>query len=179
MIGYYGNLWHGKSWGSVSDGFPVYFTQLPSWNPAQNKPVEAEESPWIVSRESMRMVSQELYNTGMAISIDTGDAIELHPKNKKPIGIRHAYLALGKTYGFPIVHQGPVFSDFKIEGKKTEFFINGFKQPKSRGAFGFFAVAGKILSGIGRTKIEGVRLYLVHQKSAIRWLLLCVGNESF
>ena len=35
MIGYYRNLWHGKSWGSVSDGFPVYFTQLPSWNPAK------------------------------------------------------------------------------------------------------------------------------------------------
>ena len=35
MIGYYRNLWHGKSWGAVSDGFPVYFTQLPSWNPAQ------------------------------------------------------------------------------------------------------------------------------------------------
>ena len=38
MIGYYRNLWHGKSWGAVSDGFPVYFTQLPSWNPPQTEP---------------------------------------------------------------------------------------------------------------------------------------------
>ena len=64
MIGYYRNLWHGKSWGAVSDGFSVYFTQLPSWNPPQSKPVEGGESPWVVSRESMRQVSSELYNTG-------------------------------------------------------------------------------------------------------------------
>jgi sialate O-acetylesterase len=112
MIGFYRNLWHGKSWGAVSDGFPVYFTQLPSWNPPQTEPVEGVESPWVVSRESMRQVSKELYNTGMAVTIDTGDAILLHPKNKKPIGVRHAYLALGKTYGFPMVHEGPILSGF-------------------------------------------------------------------
>ena len=93
----------------MSDGFPVYFTQLPSWTPPQSKPVEGGESPWIVSRESMRQVSSELYNTGMAVTIDTGDAILLHPKNKKQIGVRHAYLALGKTYGLPVVYEGPVF----------------------------------------------------------------------
>ena len=39
------------------------------------------------------------------MTIDTGDAVELHPKNKKPT-VCHAYLALGKTYGLPIVHEG-------------------------------------------------------------------------
>ena len=168
MIGYYRNLWHGKSWGSVSDGFPVYFTQLPSWNPGQNKPVEGEESPWIVSRESMRMVSQELYNTGMAVSIDTGDAIELHPKNKKPIGIRHAYLALGKTYGFPIVHQGPVFSDFKIEGKeiRLNFSSKGSGLTGSREEpLDSFAVAGKDREWHwANAKIEGASIVLSSSK---------------
>ncbi len=146
MIGYYRNLWHGRSWGAVSDGFPVHFTQLPSWNPPQSKPVEGVESPWVVSRESMRLVTQELYNTAMAVTIDTGDAILLHPQNKKPIGIRHAYLALGKTYGFPMVHEGPVFSDFKIEDKqiRLNFSSTGSGLTGSREEpLDSFAVAGK------------------------------------
>jgi len=146
LIQHYRNTWHGESWGAVSDGFPVYFTQLPSWNPHQSKPVEGVEASWAVSRESMRKVSQEVYNTGMAVSIDTGDAIELHPKNKKPIGLRHAYLALGKTYGFPIVHEGPVFSEFSQEGSKVvlrfESIGSGLVAGR-KGKINSFAIAGK------------------------------------
>jgi sialate O-acetylesterase len=146
LIGHYRNTWHGESWGAVSDGFPVYFTQLPSWNPPQQKPVEGLEASWAVSRESMRKVSQEVYNTGMAVTIDTGDAVELHPKNKKPIGLRHAFLALGKTYGFPIVHEGPVFSDFSQDGAKVvlrfESIGSGLIAGR-KGKIDSFAIAGK------------------------------------
>ena len=145
LIGHYRNTWHGESWGSVSDGFPVYFTQLPSWNPPQSKPVEGVEASWVVSRESMQKVSQEVYNTGMAVSIDTGDAIELHPKNKKPIGLRHAYLALGKTYGFPIVHEGPVFSEFSQKESKVVIrfkSIGSGLMAGGKGKIDSFAIAG-------------------------------------
>jgi sialate O-acetylesterase len=146
LIGHYRNSWHGESWGAVSDGFPVYFTQLPSWNPPQQKPVEGLEASWAVSRESMRKVSQEVYNTGMVVTIDTGDAIELHPKNKKPIGLRHAFLALGKTYGFPIVHEGPIFSDFSQDGAKVvlrfESIGSGLMAGR-KGKIDSFAIAGK------------------------------------
>ena len=146
MIDHYRSSWHGDSWGAVSDGFPVYFTQLPSWNPPQSKPVEGPESPWAVSRESMRKVSLSLYDTGMAVTIDTGDAIELHPKNKKPIGLRHAYLALGKTYGLPIVHEGPVLTGHEAKAGKI---ILRFKSvgsglvPARKGKLDAFALAGK------------------------------------
>ena len=146
LIGHYRNTWHGESWGAVSDGFPVYFTQLPSWNPHQSKPVEEVEASWAVNRESMQKVSREVYNTGMAVSIDTGDAIELHPKNKKPIGLRHAYLALGKTYGFPIVHEGPVFSEFSQGNSKVvlrfESIGSGLMAGR-KGKIDSFAIAGK------------------------------------
>ncbi|MFL2928696.1 MAG: sialate O-acetylesterase [Opitutales bacterium] len=146
LIGHYRNTWHGESWGAVSDGFPVYFTQLPSWGSPQEKPVEGPESPWAVSRESMQKVSQEVYNTGMAVSIDTGDAIELHPKNKKPIGLRHAYLALGKTYGFPMVHEGPVFSEFSQEGSEVILrfeSIGSGLMAGGKGKIDSFAIAGE------------------------------------
>ncbi|MBT7405549.1 MAG: hypothetical protein HN754_05500 [Opitutae bacterium] len=146
LISHYRSTWHGESWGSVSDGFPVYFTQLPSWGTPQSEPVEGMEASWAVSRESMQKVSQEVYNTGMVVSIDTGDAIELHPKNKKPIGLRHAYLALGKTYRFPIVHEGPIFDEFSKDGPKVvlRFESTGSGLMAGRkGKIDSFAIAGK------------------------------------
>ena len=44
MISHFRSSWHNESWGAVSDGFPVYFTQLPSWNPPQSKPVEGQRT---------------------------------------------------------------------------------------------------------------------------------------
>ena len=107
LINYYRNSWHELSNGAVADDFPFQFTQLPSWNPPQQKPVEGLEASWAVSREAMRLVTQSVPNTGMAVSIDTGGPVELHPKNKKPIGLRHGYLALQNTYGMELVGSGP------------------------------------------------------------------------
>ncbi|MEC9091683.1 MAG: sialate O-acetylesterase [Planctomycetota bacterium] len=107
LIRFYRKTWHEHSGGNVPDDFPFQFTQLPSWTHHQQQPVEGITAPWAVNRESMRQVNQSLPNTGMVVTIDTGDPIELHPRNKKPIGLRHAYLALQQTYDKRIVGQGP------------------------------------------------------------------------
>ncbi len=93
----------------MADDFPFQFPQLPSWTPPQTEPVEGLSAPWVVNRESMRLVHLDVPNTDMAVDIDTGDATALHPKNKKPVGIRHAYLALERTYGKECVGDGPRF----------------------------------------------------------------------
>jgi sialate O-acetylesterase len=138
MIGYYRQLW-GKE-------LPFYFTQLPSWNPPQTQPVEGVEATWAVSREAMRLVDKEVPNTGMAVAIDTGDAIQLHPKNKKPVGIRHAYLALARTYGHAIVDSGPQFQNQSIQGNTItlEFgSVGSGLMPARPGPLDAFAIAGK------------------------------------
>ena len=114
LIGYYRKSWHELSNGAVSDTFPFQFTQLPSWNPEQTEPVEGIEASWAVSREAMRLATQDIPNTGMAVTIDTGNPIDLHPKNKKPIGIRHAYHAVGS--GLMTAKEGPIDS-FAIAGE--------------------------------------------------------------
>ena len=106
------------SGGHVAKDFPFQFTQLPSWNPPQTKPVEGLEASWAANRESMLRVDRLASNTAMAVTIDTGDAIELHPKNKKPIGLRHAYLALKQTYGQKIPAKGPMFERQTIKGNQ-------------------------------------------------------------
>ncbi|MEM7602855.1 MAG: serine hydrolase, partial [Verrucomicrobiota bacterium] len=116
MIGHFRETWHAQSNGHVARDFPFQFTQLPSWNPPQRDPVEGVNAPWAVSRESMRLAEEEIPNTAMAVTIDTGDEVELHPKNKKPIGIRHALLALENTYRRSIVGTGPRLKEQTISG---------------------------------------------------------------
>ena len=52
------------------------------------------------------------------MSIDTGDAVLLHPKNKRPIGIRHALYALENVYGINLVGSGPRLRNQKINGSQ-------------------------------------------------------------
>lgn len=146
MIAHFRSSWHEQSDGNVAKDFPFQFTQLPSWNPQQSEPVEGVEASWAVNRESMRLAASEVPNAGMAVSIDTGDAVELHPKNKKPIGIRHALYALENTYGENIVGSGPRFQKQEITGDKVTLIFDsvgsGLTTDRS-GKLDAFAVSGE------------------------------------
>ena len=146
LIRYYRSSWHDLSGGNVAQDFPFYFTQLPSWNPPQTVPVEGLHAPWAVTREMMRLVTRDVENTGMVVSIDTGDAIVLHPQNKRPIGLRHAFLALKRTYGLDIVECGPRFRRYAIKEDQIvlEFDATGSGLMSANSANpSAFAIAGK------------------------------------
>jgi sialate O-acetylesterase len=145
LIGYYRQTWHSMSDGNVPDNFPFYMTQLPSWNPPQQEPVEGVEASWVVSREMMRLAVGDVPNTGIAVSIDTGDEVALHPKNKKPIGLRHAYLALQQVYRKPIVDNGPRYQTHAVDGNQITLRFDsigsGLMSAKP-GILDSFAIAG-------------------------------------
>lgn len=144
MINYYRSSWHELSGGNVSDDFPFYFVQLPAWLPEQTEPVEPHAA-WAVNRESMRLVANTVPNTGTAVAIDTGDAVLLHPQDKKPIGIRMAYLALKGTYDQDFVDSGPRYVSHKVKGNKMilQFDSVGSGLRSSReGELDSFAIAG-------------------------------------
>ncbi|MEM8953497.1 MAG: sialate O-acetylesterase [Verrucomicrobiota bacterium] len=147
LIGYYRQSWHELSEGGTDDAFPVFFTQLPSWGAPQAEPVEGLEAPWAVNRESMLRVTEDVPNTGMAVSIDTGDAIQLHPKNKAPIGIRHAYLALKQVYGEDVVDYGPRYRGHELEDGKVVLEFDsvgsGLVAAREGEVLDAFAVAGE------------------------------------
>lgn len=145
LIGYYRESWHAESDGNVARDFPFQFTQLPSWNPPQTQPVEGITAPWAVNRESMRLVSKDVPNTGMAVAIDTGDAVELHPKNKQAIGIRHALFALANTYGEDLVGSGPQLASHRIGGDRIILSFTSIGSGLMTGREGeldSFAIAG-------------------------------------
>lgn len=145
LIDYYRSSWNELSNGNVARDFHFYFVQLPSWLPAQTEPVEAD-SAWAVSREMMRLVARSVPNTGVAVSIDTGDDILLHPKDKKPIGLRLAYLALKKTYGKDFVEYGPSYKSHRIDGSRIVLTFDSLGSGLMTGKPGplnSFAIAGK------------------------------------
>ena len=56
-----------------------------------------------------------LPNTGMAVTVDVGDAKSVHPKNKAPVGDRLSRIALAKVYGRQIEYSGPVFESMTVD----------------------------------------------------------------
>jgi len=145
LIDYYRSSWHELSNGNVSKNFPFYFVQLPSWLPEQSEPVEPDAA-WAVSRNMMRRVANAVPNTGTAVSLDTGDAILLHPTDKKPIGIRLAYLALKRTYGKALVEQGPNYQSMERVGNKIILIFDSIGSGLVTGRAGpldSFAIAGQ------------------------------------
>ncbi len=78
---------------------PFYFVQLSSLNRAS--------WPWF--RYSQLQLMQQIANTGMAVSSDCGDSLDVHPLRKQPVGQRLARWALNKTYGISVTPSGPIY----------------------------------------------------------------------
>ena len=95
--------------------FPFYFVQLASY--MANNGNSNTGSTWAELREA-QSVALSLPNTGMAVTIDIGDADDIHPANKQGAGKRLALVALNKTYGLDIVCSGPKYNAMNIEGNR-------------------------------------------------------------
>jgi sialate O-acetylesterase len=95
--------------------FPFYYVQLASFD--ANHGNSAIGSSWAELREAQAM-TLALPNTGMAVTIDIGEATDIHPRNKQDVGKRLAAIALRRDYGKNTVFSGPTFSGMKVDGDK-------------------------------------------------------------
>ena len=93
--------------------FPFYITQLANYTKLQTQPTE---STWAELREAQLMASRTVPNTGMAVTIDIGEAYDIHPRNKQEVGRRLALQALNKTYGMQVACSGPVYESYEVDG---------------------------------------------------------------
>jgi sialate O-acetylesterase len=96
---------------------PFIYVQLPNYQAAVANPVE---SSWALLRES-QLKTLAIPFTGMATTIDVGDANDIHPVYKKPVGTRLALAAQRVAYGNDkIVSTGPMYKSMKIVGNTIE-----------------------------------------------------------
>ena len=94
--------------------FPFGIVQLPNYRAVKAEP---EESPWSFLREAQRRTAENTSNTGLIVTIDIGEANDIHPKNKLDVGKRMAIWALKKVYRKDL-SDSPKFKKAEIKGSK-------------------------------------------------------------
>jgi len=142
--------WRGQ-WGYP---FPFYYVQLsridrPSWNHFRNM---------------QRELLPEVPRSGMVVTSDLGDSLNVHYSDKQPVGLRLARLALHDTYGkHEVVCQGPLISAASERvGHIVLHFsgAEGLKTSDGRAPRGFAVMnaRGRVLPVTARIMADSVRL---------------------
>lgn len=129
--------------------FPFYFCQLSSIGTEKGY----KSQFWPEFRASQMLLSEQIPNSGIAITADYGHPSDVHPTNKKIVGERLANVSLAKTYGKLIIYAGPKLmkatknSDQIILKFDQELFLN-----KGQKVVKFELISSKSNQ---KTKVEG------------------------
>lgn len=87
--------------------FPFLFVQIA---PFSGQPPEI--------REAQFLTLGKVKNTAMAVTTDVGEAKDIHPKKKEPVGARLALAARALAYGEKIEYSGPLYDSMTAKGGK-------------------------------------------------------------
>jgi len=121
--------------------FPFYIVSLPTFRHRSEIPID---DTWAETRESQAFAADTAPHSCLAVTIDTGDADNLHPKDKQPVGERLALCALAKHYDKNVVYCGPTLVSFeRLPGSIRLYFANTNGGLVTRGPkLAEFSVAG-------------------------------------
>jgi len=127
-----------RAWGAGN--FPFIQVQLANHRSTFEEPTE---STWAALREA-QAAALSLEATGLAVAIDIGDAADIHPRNKRDVGLRLAQSALHNVYGQPSAPLCPVFAGMTIEegAVRCTFQHTGGPLAAKGGLLRHFALAG-------------------------------------
>jgi sialate O-acetylesterase len=99
--------------------FSFYFVQIAPffyWNESNNA---------AFLREAQLQTLSKAKNTGMAVTLDIGGELDIHPKEKFTIGKRLAYWALAKDYGRTgFSCSGPLYREMKKAGDSIKLYFD-------------------------------------------------------
>jgi sialate O-acetylesterase len=93
---------------------PFLYVQLANFMQRQNEPAD---DAWAELREAQAM-TLAYPRTGMAVAIDIGDSMDIHPRNKQDVGKRLALAARKIAYGEDVAFSGPVYASDEVNGGK-------------------------------------------------------------
>jgi len=148
-----------RVWGQGD--FPFYFVQITPHNGM---------SPEV--REAQRLTTETTQNTAMAVTIDVGDAADIHPKAKQPVGERLALAARALTYGEKLEYSGPTYDTITVNGNQATLTFKhlGGGLVAKDGALRGFTIAG----ADGKFAPANARI----QEDAVKGDTIVVSSES-
>jgi sialate O-acetylesterase len=127
--------------------FPFYYVQIAPYDYTQLPPYNAGgkyNSAYL--RDAQRKSLNAIPNSGMAVLLDVGEQVTIHPPRKEQAGTRLAYLALAQTYaikGFD--YASPLYKAISLEGGRAiirfehaENGLTSWNKPMQ-----YFEIAGK------------------------------------
>lgn len=124
--------------------FPFYFVQLSSFDEFGGN--SNKGSMWAELREAQNFTLETVPNTGMAVTIDVGNAKDIHPTNKQDVGRRLAAIALNKDYNKKVIYSGPKYESMEIQDNKIILTFSsigsGLMTPNKYGYLEGFEIAG-------------------------------------
>lgn len=98
-----------KTWQNPQ--MPFYFVQLPGYGKGKT---------WPQFRQAQLQCAKKIDHCGMVVAEGCGDAADIHPRVKKPIGDRLAIAITSEVYGHKHLPYGPMFKEAKFaNGKAT------------------------------------------------------------
>ena len=81
--------------------FPFLFVQIANFT-------ATSDAEWAVVRDGQSK-ALEIRNTAMVVTVDLGEAENVHPRNKQGVALRLALAARAQAYGEAVEDSGPVF----------------------------------------------------------------------
>lgn len=122
---------------------PVYVVSLPGFMARRMQPGTTDG--WAELRAVQLATARTVPHTAAVVTLDVGDAADIHPVQKRPIGERLAACALADHYGRKTVFRGPTFARAeKLRGGLRVHFDHADQGLVARGeTLGEFSVAGE------------------------------------
>lgn len=91
---------------------PWIFVQLPAYEPT----TDPTYMTWAEIRDIQLQVWKEDENTGMAVTVDLGEANNIHPKDKYTVAKRMFPHVKALVYGEQIIHKSPIYKFHEVQG---------------------------------------------------------------
>jgi sialate O-acetylesterase len=145
-----------NAWGEGD--FPFLFVQIANW-------ITEPDGMWPEVRDAQRQ-ALALRNTGMAVTIDIGDPIDIHPKNKQDVGLRLGLAARAIAYGEKLEWSGPLYRQVTPEEHSLRVW---FEHANGLAAKGGQELTGFEIAGADRkfvaaeAKIDGTSVVVSSQ----------------
>ncbi|MBL9141311.1 MAG: hypothetical protein JNK53_05535 [Phycisphaerae bacterium] len=135
-----------RSWRAAFErpDMPFGVVGLAAFRPFE--PDQPQSGVWPVLRESQLLAESQVPNVGVVTTIDVGDAADIHPRDKRTVGLRLAQWAKATAYASRgTAWRGPRASRMRIEGETAVLEFDVETPPlaaRGGGPVNGFAIAG-------------------------------------